>query len=57
MQSNDIFTHGLGLTEPWKLMEQRLDTSKSPHELYLRVAADRGAEYPCPECDQPCKST
>jgi transposase len=56
MQSNNIFTLGLGLTAPWKLMEQRFDTSKSPHELYLRVAADRGAEYPCPECGRPCKA-
>lgn len=56
MQSNDIFALGLGLTPPWKLTEQRLDTLKSPHELHLRVAADRGALYPCPECGKPCKA-
>lgn len=56
MQSNDIFALGLGLTPPWKLTEQRLDTGKSPHELHLRVAADRGSLYPCPECGNLCKA-
>ena len=56
MQSNDIFALGLGLTAPWKLMEQRLDTNKSPHELHLRVAAGRVAQYPCPECGKSCKA-
>ena len=56
MQSNDIFALGLGLTPPWKLTEQQLDTLKSPHELHLRIAADRGALYPCPECGKPCKA-
>lgn len=55
MQSNDIFALGLGLTAPWKLEDQRLDAMKYPHELYLRVAADRGAHYPCPECGKECK--
>lgn len=56
MQSNDIFALGLGLTSPWKLMDQRLDTFKIPHELHLRVAADRGALYHCPECGRECKA-
>ncbi len=27
MQKNDIFALGLGLTAPWKLVEQQLDTT------------------------------
>jgi transposase len=56
MQNNDIFALGLGLTAPWKLVEQQLDTNKSPHRLDLRIAADRGAMYPCPECGKACKA-
>lgn len=56
MQSNDIFALGLGLTTPWKLMGQQLDTNQSPHRLDLRIAADRGAMYPCPECGKTCKA-
>ena len=56
MQSNDIFALGLGLTAPWKLVEQQLDTTKSPHRLDLRIAADRGSLYPCPECGKSCKA-
>ncbi|CAO0824772.1 hypothetical protein DFAR_910015 [Desulfarculales bacterium] len=35
-------------------MGQRVDTNKQPHEVLLEVAADRGAEYPCPECGRLC---
>lgn len=56
MQANDIFALGLGLTPPWKLVDQQLDTVKTPQELHLRVAADRGALYPCPECGKACKA-
>lgn len=55
MESNDIFALGLGLTPPWKLIDQRLDTDKNPHELHLRIEADRGSSYPCPECGKMCK--
>ncbi len=56
MDSNQIFALGLGLTPPWKLVDQRLDIKKNPHELHLRIQADRGAEYPCPECGKMCKA-
>ncbi|CAO0824385.1 hypothetical protein DFAR_630024 [Desulfarculales bacterium] len=34
----------LGLQPPWRLVRQRVDTDKQPHEVFLEVAADRGAE-------------
>ncbi len=42
------------MASPWKLVDQRLDTDKTPHELHLEVKAERGSRYPCPECGQPC---
>ncbi len=56
MQPNDIFTLGLDLKQPWKLTDQHLNTDKSPNELHLRVEADRGSLYPCPECGAMCKA-
>jgi len=50
MDGNEILVLGLGLKAPWKLVEQRLDTDKNPHELHLDVKAERGAKYPCPVC-------
>lgn len=46
MLAEEIFALGLGLTPPWKVMSQRLDTEHSPTELHLEIRADRGAEYP-----------
>ena len=56
MQPNEFFALGLGLTPPWKLTDQRLDMDKSPHELHLRIEADRGSLYPCPDCGSMCKA-
>lgn len=56
MESSAIFSLGLGLTPPWKLVDQQLDTGKHPHELTLIVAADRGALFPCPACGNLCKA-
>ena len=47
---------GLGLTPPWEVVSQRLDTDKEPHELQLELAADRGSLFPCPECGKACKA-
>ncbi|CAO0819861.1 hypothetical protein DFAR_1150019 [Desulfarculales bacterium] len=33
-----------------------MDTDKQPHEIFLEVAADRGAEYPCPKRGRLCKA-
>lgn len=56
MESNAIFSLGLGLTPPWKLVDQQLDSGKHPHELKLSIAAGRGALFPCPVCGKPCKA-
>ena len=56
MYSKDIMTLGLGLEEPWKIVDQWLDTSKSPHELHIRISADRGSRFSCPTCGEKCKA-
>jgi len=56
MDANTVLALGLGVTPPWRLVGQRLDTSKQPHELHLEVAADRGSLFPCPVCGRPCKA-
>ena len=56
MHGDDVLSLGLGMTPPWKLVEQRLDTDKRPKELHIEVAADRGTRFPCPDCGQPCKA-
>ena len=54
MNGNDIIALGLGLQSPWEITGQQLDTSKSPHELRLTIAAGRGALFPCPVCGKLC---
>jgi transposase len=55
MAHSDIFTLGLGLTPPWRVVDQRLEISKQPNELHLAVAAEAGARFPCPTCGRACK--
>ena len=56
MDGNEILLLGLGIQSPWKLVEQRLDTDKTPHELHLTVKAERGTKYDCPECGKSCSA-
>ena len=56
MKAEDVFALGLGLTPPWQLLGQSLDTEKNPFHLFLEIGADRGALYPCPECGKLCKA-
>jgi transposase len=56
MEAGDVFSLGLGLSAPWKLASQRLDLEKRPHELRLELVADRGALFPCPQCQRACKA-
>lgn len=56
MDNHQIFSLGLGLTPPWKLIDQRLELENDPHELHLRIQADRGSQFPCPECGDLCKA-
>jgi len=52
MDGNEILLLGLGIQTPWQLVDQHLDTDKTPHELHLEVKAARGSKYACPECGQ-----
>jgi len=54
VDGNEILLLGLGIQSPWKLVEQRLDVDKQPHELHLTVGSDRGARYACPVCGAAC---
>ncbi|WP_136800050.1 ISL3 family transposase [Desulfosediminicola ganghwensis] len=56
MNTNDIMVLGLGLQAPWRLVDQHLDLEKKPHELQLEIAADRGSQYPCPQCQKMCSA-
>jgi hypothetical protein len=42
MAHSDVFTLGLGLTPPWRVVDQRLETGTQPNELHLAVAAEPG---------------
>ena len=54
MSPDEILRLGIGIEPPWKLVGQRLDTSKRPHELHLQVEPERGAPYFCPQCRESC---
>lgn len=56
MDANEILLLGLGLQSPWQLVDQRLETDKTPHELHLEVKAERGSKYPCPDCGAECSA-
>jgi transposase len=56
MDANDVLALGLGVTPPWKLVGQRLDTTTQPNQLHLEVAAARGCLFPCPACGKLCKA-
>ena len=50
MDANMVLALGLGMRPPWRLVGQRLDTGKQPHELHLDVCAERGSLFACPVC-------
>lgn len=54
MDGNEILLLGLGIQSPWKLMDQRLDIDRQPHELHLTVGSERGTKYACPVCGASC---
>jgi len=56
MNGNNIIALGLGLEPPWQIVGQILDTDKQPHELRISLKADRGSEFPRPECERMCKA-
>lgn len=55
MGANDVLALALGVTPPWKLVGQRLDTSTQPNQLHIEIAAERGALFPCPVCGKASK--
>ncbi len=56
MDAQDVLALGLGVTPPWRLVEQRLDTNKQPHVLDILLEVERGTEFPCPDCGKLCKA-
>ena len=56
MDAKDVLALGLGISPPWRLVNQRLDSSRQPHVLEIMLETDRGAEFACPECGDPCKA-
>ena len=56
MDAGEVLALGLGVTQPWRLVDQHLETGTSPHELHLSLEADRGAMFACPECGLACKA-
>ena len=45
MDATDVLALGLGVTPPWRLVEQRLETDKRPHTLEIQLQAERGALF------------
>lgn len=56
MDAGQVLALGLGVSPPWRLVSQHLETGKHPHELQLRLEADRGSLFACPECGKACKA-
>ncbi len=56
MDATDVLSLGLGVTPPWRLVGQRLDTDKHPRVLEILLEAERGAMFSCPECAKACKA-
>ena len=56
MDTASVLALGLGVGPPWRLVNQRLDTSKQPHILEIFLETDRGALFACPECGRSCKA-
>lgn len=54
MDINQILLLGLGIETLWKLVDQRFNTDKQPHELHLEVKAELGARSACPTCGKGC---
>ena len=56
MHQNEVLMLGLGLSSPWKLLDQYLDIEATPNELQLRVGTERGTEFQCPKCAELCSA-
>jgi transposase len=55
MESKDLFALALGLSKPWMVVRNELDTVK--RELEIGIDFERGGTFPCSECGQAgCKA-
>lgn len=48
MDTKDLFALALGLTKPWYVTRNELDTVK--RQLEIGIDFERGGTFPCPEC-------
>ena len=55
MDATQIFSLGLGLTPPWIVSHQELDTNSSPFKLKLALEIEKGSLVKCPCCGELCK--
>ena len=55
MDANTVLALGLGVTPPWRLINQRLETGKQPHEL-LGGCRRPQQTFPCPVFGEPSKA-
>jgi hypothetical protein len=54
VHQNDVLMLGIGLTAPWKFLDQNLDMTTSPNELQLSAGTERGTEFQCSKCQKQC---
>jgi transposase len=55
MNSNELFSVGLGLNAPWKVVRSGFEESgDSGKFLYVDIDFEEGRKFPCPSCQRPC---
>ena len=54
MDKLEVFAAGLGMVEPWRVVEATFDPEQG--RLDLRIDFPRGARFACPEGDEPACS-
>lgn len=56
VNTNDFLTVGLGLMQPWEVLEHKFDHEQNELLLTIGVMSNR-TYYPCPKCGEPCIAT
>src|SRR5882724_5714367 len=55
MDQNELFTLGLGLTPPWKVVRSGLEEGEGGAKiLFVEIDFTEGAKLPCPTCGKVC---
>jgi transposase len=55
MDQNDLFSIGLGLAAPWKVVRSGLEDGGAGSKfLYVDIDFELGNKFPCPTCGKPC---